>query len=452
MAAAAHRWQEALRVLDECHREPGVEPDVVTYTNAIRACAKGGKVSRALTFWQVVQDKELRLDAYIYTAAIEACAKGRLWERALDLLSEMQEKGIMPTEVTYTCAITACGNAGEWERSLDLLTTMRSKGLSPNLYTYNGAITAISKSAKSAARDEPMKERHSMDENGRWRRVMDLMKQMRADGLEPDGFSYSSAISCCGSEGRWEEALQLIDRMMQGGPATRPNKIAYTAAISSCGRNGQVDHALRLFAQMKEQGLSPDRVAYNTLFSALRVAKRSDGALELWDEMLGIKPSRNPNRQVSGRAFATDDSATPDVITATNAIGALAADDTATGQTQADRVFREAVERGIFLHNNRLDSLWDVDLSGMTLPVARAATRYILWQTASQIQAGKRVQDLTLITGVGVGRDRGTSLREYVKEVLELDFNPPLTSTIPKRAQGTVVVDKESLAHFAANR
>jgi len=105
-----------------------------------------------------------------------------------------------------------------------------------------------------------------------------------------------------------------MDIMEKGGPRTRPNKIAYTAAISSCGRAGQVDHALRLFRQMKEQGLSADRVAFNALFNALRVAKRSDAAYELWDEMLGKNQStpRRPNKIASARSDSN-----PDIITLT---------------------------------------------------------------------------------------------------------------------------------------
>jgi pentatricopeptide repeat protein len=61
-----------------------------------------------------------------------------------------------------------------------------------------------------------------------------LLQQMKEDGIQPDGFSFTSAISCCGAEGRWEEALELMAVMKKGGPRTRPNKIAYTAAICKC--------------------------------------------------------------------------------------------------------------------------------------------------------------------------------------------------------------------------
>jgi pentatricopeptide repeat protein len=34
--ASTSRWKDALAVVDQCHREPGVSPDIYTYTNAMR--------------------------------------------------------------------------------------------------------------------------------------------------------------------------------------------------------------------------------------------------------------------------------------------------------------------------------------------------------------------------------------------------------------------------------
>lgn len=44
----------------------------------------------------------------------------------------------------------------------------------------------------------------------------------------------------------------------------------------ACGRAGQAQKALELFQNMKDDGLAADRVAYNALFSALRVSKDAD--------------------------------------------------------------------------------------------------------------------------------------------------------------------------------
>ena len=37
--ASTSRWRDALTVLDLCYREPGVSPDIYTYTNAMRYAA-----------------------------------------------------------------------------------------------------------------------------------------------------------------------------------------------------------------------------------------------------------------------------------------------------------------------------------------------------------------------------------------------------------------------------
>lgn len=44
--------------------------------------------------------------------------------------------------------------------------------------------------------------------------------------------------------------------------------------LAACGRSGEYEEALKLFADMKKEGLQPDRVAYNAVFSALRIANK----------------------------------------------------------------------------------------------------------------------------------------------------------------------------------
>lgn len=392
---------------------------------------------------QVAQDKGLTIDTYCFTAAIEACAKAKMWKKALDLLHEMETKGIPPSEVTYSVTITACGNGGQWEKALDLLTVMREKNMPINLIAYNSAITALSKAAKLTYKSKIMEDVPKLST-----KALDLLEQMKRDGLEPDGFSFSSAISCCGAEGRWQEALEIMQSMREGGPRTQPNRIAFTAAIASCGRAGQVDHAIDLFQQMKEQGLSVDLVAYNALFLAFRVAKRADDASELWREMVGTCRSARTR---------TDISIAPDIITLTDAIGAMASVDTPSNRERIDLVFEEAVELGIVLRPDTLDSDYDVDLSGMSLPVARAACRYILKHLASRADRDK-IHDLTFVTGTGVGRRNendtklSTSLRDYVQNILLNEFRPSLGTTIPPLAQGTVVIPKEILLKWITDQ
>ena len=107
---------------------------------------------------------------------------------------------------------------------------MREQGMRINLITYNSAITALARAAKGPQRQGQSPS--ATDCSDLWARALHLLDQMKADGLEPDGFTYASAISCCGASGRWEEAVSLLDTMREGGSRTQPNKVAYTAAIS----------------------------------------------------------------------------------------------------------------------------------------------------------------------------------------------------------------------------
>ncbi|GKY92676.1 hypothetical protein MPSEU_000237700 [Mayamaea pseudoterrestris] len=423
-------WKDALLVFDQCLREPGVSPDIYTFTNAIRACAKGGKADRALSLLQVAEDTKLPVDAYCYTAAIEACAKVKMWKKALELLETMERLGIIPTEVTYSVTISACGNGGNWEKALDLLNLMSEKKMKIRIITYNAAIAALAKGAKLGKSGYESKEL--------WKISLQLLQRMRVDGIEPDGFSFTSAISCCGAYGKWKEALELFEAMQAGGIRTQPNKIAYTAVISTCAKAGKYEHAIRLFHEMKDAGIPPDNIAYNALFTALRVAGQGKLAFDFWNEMIGSNSAAKTISKLEP---------IPDFITVQEVIGAI----TRVGAFEsADIVFAEAVRRGIIFDANCFDTSWEIDLTKMTLSLARAACRFILQRTARMSRSGADIEDLIFITGVGRNHDENhPSLREFVQELLSSEFDPPILCNVPRLASGTVVVEKEMILDWS---
>jgi pentatricopeptide repeat protein len=243
------RWKEGLSLLSQCQREPGVMPDLITYTTAMRACARGRKAGKAMELYRAVRDMgTLTLDVYFYTTAMDACAKegGRRWMAvALSLLDEMIGGGIVPNEVTYGVAVTACGNGGRWVEALELLDRMRDAGLRINTITYNSAIAALSRAARSESRQQHQQRAVASSSSGGdsssvaaadadvlWEKASNLMKCMEDEGVRRDSFTYSSAICVCGAAGRWREAVDLITKMK--GDGARPNRVAYTSAITAC--------------------------------------------------------------------------------------------------------------------------------------------------------------------------------------------------------------------------
>lgn len=272
----------------------------------------------------------------------------------------------------------------------------------------------------------------------------------------------------------------------------------------ACGRAGQAQKALELFQNMKDDGLAADRVAYNALFSALRVSKDADRvsysscmhsekqhkpyrifmltfcgycvfesqAYELWGEICG-RQSSSP--ESSSSIASAKIVASPDIITLTDCIATLSR----AGYTKKmDQVFREAVDRGIVLGRSidDLDEQWEIDLSGLPFPIARAATRYLIQNMIGERGSKNKddnasIQDMIFITGIGKAqqkrkeesstlqepmapttvldrKDRTTSLRDFIQGILETDFEPSLESVVPQRAQGTVVIEEANLAQW----
>jgi pentatricopeptide repeat protein len=569
-------WKTSLKLLDECNRQPGVQPDIYTYTIAMRACARGRLTSRALTLFQVAQDKGLSLDVYAYTSVMDACVKGGKWKTCLELLDQMRisTNNVKPNGYTYSVAISACGNGVQWAKAVELLTEMRQQKIPINLITYNAAITALAK-ASTKQRDRTKHQRggsssssqkQQQRENQRqisgnkanepkktfrgdlnqklksksildrdyekdtytgnndndcdkiWRIVLNLLEQMQKEGVQPDAISYSSAIRACGAAGQWKEALELI-RIMQASKdlKLKPNRIAYTNAILACGRAGQYQPALQLFDQMKQEGVQPDRVSYNALLSCLKTAtSTADGqpqrVIDLWDEMCGRGRRENATEKSSASKVAGAPplrfqvskeyakAILPDIITLTDVLAALQRSTPRSQYQEArDAIFAEAVEDlHILLPEDSLDSSWEIDLSGMSFPVARAAVKYILERRiqpayhdyaatptnekskTKKEQQQDQLQDVTFITGTGRGHQQYTSLsssasktgdeydgdrneddndgntpralREYIRDCLRDNFEPSMYSTIPANAQGTVVVKREMLQRWLEAR
>lgn len=476
------RATDALKLLNECKKDKGVELDIITYTNTIRACARGKMSKQALELLDEVKELGLTLDAYVYTAAIDACAKGRLWEKALNVLEDMKLNGVIPNDFTYSAAITACGNCGQWERALELLEEMRRLDMKISTVTYNAAISALSKGSRLNARrstastisEDNGTARHiegGIDGAQLWRKALELIEQMKEDRSWPDVYSYSGAIGACGAGGRFEEALELIKIMQKGPLKSRPNKISYTGAISACARCGEWAPALQLFVSMRADRIVCDTVSYNALLSALVNGGQADMAYDIWNEMCGEKGNVGKN-------------VAPDIISLTSVIASLGRAEGKDKEDKMDEVFATAVEKQIILPKDSMDTKWEIDLSGMSLPVARAACRFIIKDLQQEIRKGEDCQDLILITGVGKhhyqaeyfrkqdeydfsirntegdearkSKERAsnsdgtrtpgtTALREYICQTLQQDFDPPIYSAIPNKSAGVVQVKKEVL-------
>jgi pentatricopeptide repeat protein len=405
--------KEALALFHQATQESVA--DVITYTNTIKACAKVKWPRKAI---QLLEDakkkKHITLDAYIYTAVIDACAKAKMWQNAIQLLDDMKKNKIIPNEYSYSSVISACGNCGKWEKALELLEQMKIEDLKVGTVGYNAVISALAKGARFQFEQQVNSKDNTIVQDFS-SYAMDLLEEMKRNKIWPDIYTYSSIMSCLASSGKYREALDLIQTMRNGPLRVHPNKITYTAAISACARAGAYEDAIKLFEDMKSDGIHPDLVAYNALMSAYSNGNQPHKVFDLWNEMCSRK-ERGTNTS-------------PDIITLTSAVACLDRSNSTIYTEKMDSVFQSAVKLNIVFPSSSMDTAWEKDLSGLSLPVARAACRYIL-HSLDQTSA---VQDLVLITGIGKGHqhpEATTTLREHVRQVLLDDFDMETPSVV----------------------
>ncbi|MDB0542748.1 hypothetical protein LBW62_16325 [Ralstonia solanacearum] len=145
-------------------KDAGICPNVVTYSAAISACEKAGRVDEALALLNELKamggdDPMMRPNVVTYSAAISACEKAGRADHALALLGELKvlagrDPTMRPNVVTYSAAISACEKAGWADHALALLDELRAQAgcdeaLRPNAITYSAAISACMKAEKT---------------------------------------------------------------------------------------------------------------------------------------------------------------------------------------------------------------------------------------------------------------------------------------------------------------
>merc|ERR1712196_622881 len=108
------------------------------------ACAEGGLWTEALDLLDEMRSMGMQPDVVSYSAAIRAMETSSLWEGALAFLFEMSVQGVAPNEISYDITINACSKGQQWGTALALLDKIRADhGQDWNLRkAWNSALSA----------------------------------------------------------------------------------------------------------------------------------------------------------------------------------------------------------------------------------------------------------------------------------------------------------------------
>lgn len=151
--------------------------------------------------------------------------------------------------------------------------------IQPDTQCYNTAIAAAERIGGSYAVN------FALD---LFERMGDPSKESVVNGLPVrDVVTYNTMISTLSNSGRLEDAFNLFGAMKRS--SIRPDKYTYTSLIKACRDENDIQEMLY---DMRELGVVPDIVTYNTMIKSLCEAKKWTEATKLVTEMetKGVAP------------------------------------------------------------------------------------------------------------------------------------------------------------------
>ncbi|XP_062224603.1 pentatricopeptide repeat-containing protein At1g09900-like, partial [Phragmites australis] len=206
----------------------------------------------------------------------------------------------------------ALARAGDVDEVVDLFAKLRSSassaGVAPNVLCYNTLINALAEAGREGearkAFDEMLAARVLPNEStlnilvklyAWWAAEFDtayeVIFRLRGFGVEADVGTYSTLITGLCRAGRLDEALGVLDSMLEEG--CLPMVHTYTPIVQGYCREGRIKEAKKLIAMMECAGCPPNVVTYNVLIRALCDDARFDEVKEILAESRtkGWKPS-----------------------------------------------------------------------------------------------------------------------------------------------------------------
>ncbi|KAK9791635.1 hypothetical protein WJX73_009415 [Symbiochloris irregularis] len=104
------------------------KPNTITYSSLISACERGGRLDRALEWFENMQKAGVEADLITFSALIAACERNEELDTALRLLDLAHQAGHLAPVETYTRLIEHCGRRQNSEQALELFLSMQMAG------------------------------------------------------------------------------------------------------------------------------------------------------------------------------------------------------------------------------------------------------------------------------------------------------------------------------------
>ncbi|KAJ1382530.1 Tetratricopeptide-like helical domain superfamily [Sesbania bispinosa] len=241
----------------------GHELDCVVGSILIDLYAKQSKINKALRLFERLPNK----DGVAWSSLIAGSAKFGLDTLAFSLFMDMVHLDLEIDHFVLSIVLKVSSSLASYRSGMQIHALCLKKG-----YEYERVIT-------TALIDMYAKCGDIKDALVLFRRLSEI-----------DTMCWTGIIVGCAQNGRADEAINLLHKMMESG--TKPNKITILGVLTACRHAGLVDQAWDIFNSIEaEYGLTPCSEHYNCMVDLLGQAGRFKEAGKLISDM-PFKPDK----------------------------------------------------------------------------------------------------------------------------------------------------------------
>ncbi|KAL6986925.1 hypothetical protein U1Q18_012688 [Sarracenia purpurea var. burkii] len=273
----------------------GFQPNVYVCSVLIDMYAKHGKLDTAHKIFRRLNEE----DVVSWTAMIAGYAQHDLFVEALKLFEEMQEQGIRSDNIGFSSAISACAGIQAINQGQQIHAQSIVSGYTLDLSIANSLVCLYArcgriKDAYLAFDKIDSKDNISWNglisgfaQSGHCEEALTMVSQMNQAGVEPNMFTFTSAVSAAANIASIKQGKQIHARIIKMGYDAEIE--ASNVLITLYAKCGSLDDAKKEFLEMPEK----NEVSWNAMITGYSQHGCGREAIELFEEMkrLGVMPN-----------------------------------------------------------------------------------------------------------------------------------------------------------------
>ncbi|MCL7043690.1 hypothetical protein MKW94_008433 [Papaver nudicaule] len=230
----------------------GLEPDEVTYVNALSACVKSGDLETGRRMFGKLSNPSITS----WNAIVSGYSQHGNYGEAIKLFREMQFLNTRPDRTTIASILSSCTGMGILEYGKQ----MRESGMIPTQFSYASVLNSCSRMASLFQGKQ-------------------VHAQITKDGYTNDIFVGSALIDVYSKCGVVDGARQFFDDMYS------KSIVAWNEMIHGYAQNGYGDEAVELFEELIRSGEKPDSITFIAVLTACSHSGLADVGIEILDSM-----------------------------------------------------------------------------------------------------------------------------------------------------------------------